>query len=90
MPVIVVLTQDLAERFLRPTEGDKAAETLRGALGSHGEVLTPVHPRTTDRVLSTHFQVNVDDRETAENLAGVLRGLDGVEGAYWKPAAEAP
>ena len=27
MPVIVVLTQDLAEKFLRSTEGDKAAES---------------------------------------------------------------
>ncbi len=94
MPVIVILSEDISDHFRKGAGNsrslDEAAAALTGALGSLGRVLTPVHPQTADSALSRHFQLDIDDRDQAERAAGLLRGLDGVEAAYWKPAAEAP
>lgn len=95
MPLVVKLSERLSDDFLRMKTGDgltsaEAARALESTLVSFGKVLTPAHSTSADPTLSTYFEVSEDDRAMAERIAHVLREMDGVEAAYWKPATEAP
>lgn len=55
----------------------------------NGIALQPLHPSTFDPELSLYFTTTVEADQSAKVLES-LRKCDSVDGAYEKPAGEAP
>ncbi len=56
----------------------------------YGGTVRLLHPGTTDATLRRYFVVDVHQDVAAEALAERLRTVPAVDGAYVKPAGEAP
>jgi hypothetical protein len=55
-----------------------------------GLAIEPLHPGTTDPLLSTFHQVNAPDLAQAQEVVERLRAHPLVDSAYIKPGAEPP
>src|SRR4051794_21397062 len=53
-----------------------------------GIALNPVHPETSDPLLSPYFIVEVEDKSKAEHVISRLKGCSMVDAAYIKPDDE--
>jgi hypothetical protein len=79
-------TVEVIVKVARETEHTRAIQERATALGV---TLEPLHPSTGDTELATYFTARVDP-DTAHELTRALADLEGVEGAYAKPAGEPP
>ena len=88
MPIVVLLSSDFQADFTRGAL--RADERIDRALRERGVSLRPMHPGTAYSKLSRYYTIDVSDRDTADGLILLLSNLPGIEGAFWKPADEAP
>jgi hypothetical protein len=88
--ITVKVDSDVAPA-LRAREASPAAGAaeIRAAIEAEGAMLEPLHPGEADPELGSYFRVTAPDA-TAERLLSTLRSHAAIEGAYVKPADEAP
>jgi hypothetical protein len=67
-----------------------ALEKIQDVVARAGSSLAPLHSGTDNPELKRYFFVRAKDFQQAEELAGTLRSLNGVEAAYVKPLGEPP
>jgi len=90
MHVVVEVSEEVAGALkLRRTPTNESRK-LSEVVGRLGVSLTPLSPGIDDPLLSTMFDAEVPDRETAVRVVAELRGCDAVKTAYIKPPDEMP
>lgn len=89
MQIVVQLEPGMA-RLFQQQERAAAATELALALAQLGVALQPLHPGSSDPVLSGYFNTDVTDQGAAERVIDRLLHVKGVEAAYIKPRDEMP
>lgn len=83
MEVVIQIAPSATATSAPPNAARQAVQKL-------GLKLEPLHPGTTDPVLSTYYRVQAPDREAAERVVAAVRRLPSVAAAYVKPPDEPP
>jgi hypothetical protein len=75
-----------------PSTGARTAPsaTARQAVQKLGLTLEPIHPGSTDPVLSTYYRVRAPDQQAAARVVEAVRSLPSVTAAYVKPPDAPP
>jgi hypothetical protein len=71
-------------------EGGVRSQSIEGMVSKLGYSITPLYPNTDDHHLSKYFKIEIQNRDEAERIAGILRSMPGVSAAYTKPVEELP
>lgn len=79
-----------AAAVLGKKAGSNSAERISAIAERHGARIAPMHPGTSDPELRKHFFIRVRDQGAGERLSDELRGVQGVEGVYFKSSGEPP
>lgn len=87
--IIAQLSPDAAKR-LAQSPADAQAHPIAALSRDYGATFVPLDPGGDDPSLGRSFAIQLSDGARAEELARQLRAHPDVEGAYIKPAGEAP
>jgi len=79
-----------AEKLSKKQSGPSEADQIADVVGRHGAAVAPMHPGTSDPELRKHFFIRVTNQAAGERLSDELRGMQGVEGVYFKSAGAPP
>lgn len=91
MDITVKVRPEVAQALHGEVAGPAASEAqdVQEAVRAAGGTIVPLHPGESDPELSTYFLVTAAEG-SAEGLLARLRSHAAIEGAYAKPADEAP
>jgi hypothetical protein len=87
--IIAQLLPDAARR-LAQSPNDAQTHPIAALSRHYGAAVVPLDPGGDDPSLGRSFAIQLNDEARAEELARQLRAHPDVEGAYIKPAGEAP
>ena len=89
--VVVQLAPGRRAKRTRAAHGALAHHKVKRLLTEHGATVipSPESKAATDET-ATSATITVPDMARADKLAAALRGMDGIETAYAKPAEELP
>jgi hypothetical protein len=87
--IIAQLSPDAAKRLAQSPDGAQA-NPIAALSRDYGGALVPLDLNSDDPSLGRSFAIRLNDSARAEELAQQLRAHPDVEGAYIKPAGEAP
>ena len=90
MEITLKVRDDVAPALQRQVEGQNAANDLLKLTDQLGVSIRATHPGSQDPLLSPYFTVQANDPSSIDAVLEALRGSDGVEAAYVKPADELP
>jgi hypothetical protein len=90
MEVVVQLRPEIARALQGLGPPTSESSEVASRLEQFGVELRALHPGASDPNLLPHFAVDVEDPETAQQVAETLRQSPAVLGAYVKPDAELP
>ncbi|MGW0807373.1 hypothetical protein [Nonomuraea sp. NPDC002799] len=85
MRITLIVDEEHAVRLREQTGAE-----LLGCLRRIGGHLRPVHPGTSDPVLSTFFDIEIPGTVAPQRAISELLNCQGVTAAYAKPADESP
>jgi hypothetical protein len=87
--IIAQLSPDAAKRLAQSSDSEQT-NPIAALSRDFGAALIPLDPNSDDPSLGRSFAIQLNDGTRAEELAQQLRAHPDVEGAYIKPAGEAP
>lgn len=90
MRIIIYVKPDVAGLLHKRGRATKASHELKQTAQELGVELEPMHPDVDDPNLQAYFMVEVPSYEQAQEVISTLQNLSAVDGAYIKPAEEAP
>ena len=88
--VMVQLSPEATEAARAQQPAESSLREAQEQLQARGFALEPLHVEGDDSSLASWFRVSVEDVQTAEQIASLLRTSPAVESAYVEPASAPP